>query len=211
MPATAENLRDLHLLHQRAQALRDRLSSGPKTLAARQAALAARQAELETARKALQDTKVQRQEARALAPGHRDQDRRPQGQAQPGQEERRVQGPPEPDRPRQHRQGEARGGHPLGARGRSRPRRPRWRKLEADVKRSAAEVAALQQQIDEQSAAHKAQLRELETAIIEAETAIPEEHRDHYRRIVAPIRRRRPGRLRGRLLPRLLSPRSPPR
>ncbi len=31
MPATADNLRDLHLLHQRAKALRDRLTSGPKT------------------------------------------------------------------------------------------------------------------------------------------------------------------------------------
>ena len=59
MPATAENLRDLHQLHQRARALRDRLASGPKTLAARQAALANRQAELEQARKALQDSKVQ--------------------------------------------------------------------------------------------------------------------------------------------------------
>ncbi len=59
MPATADNLRDLHLLHQRAKALRDRLASGPKTLAARQAALANRQAELEAAKKALQDSKVQ--------------------------------------------------------------------------------------------------------------------------------------------------------
>jgi uncharacterized protein len=59
MAATAESLRDLHHLHQRARALRDRLSSAPKTLAARQAALAARQAELEAARKAVQDAKVQ--------------------------------------------------------------------------------------------------------------------------------------------------------
>ena len=29
MPATADSLRDLHLLHQRAKALRDRLTSGP--------------------------------------------------------------------------------------------------------------------------------------------------------------------------------------
>ena len=59
MPATADNLRDLHLLHQRAKALRDRLASGPKTLAARQAALASRRPELEHAKKALQDAKVQ--------------------------------------------------------------------------------------------------------------------------------------------------------
>ncbi len=49
MTATAEHLRDLHQLHQRAKALRDRLTSGPKTLAARQAALANRQAALEAA------------------------------------------------------------------------------------------------------------------------------------------------------------------
>ena len=42
MPITASNLRELHQLHQRAKALRDRLTSGPKTLAARHAALAKR-------------------------------------------------------------------------------------------------------------------------------------------------------------------------
>ncbi len=59
MPATADSLRDLHQLHQRAKALRDRLASGPKILAVRQAALANRQAELEAGPKALQDAKVQ--------------------------------------------------------------------------------------------------------------------------------------------------------
>src|SRR5262245_17227914 len=59
MPATASDLRDLHSLHQRAKALRARLTSGPKTVAARQAALAARQAALEAARKAVQDSRVQ--------------------------------------------------------------------------------------------------------------------------------------------------------
>ena len=47
MTATADALRDLHTLHQRAKAVRDRLESGPKTLAVRQAALAVRQADLE--------------------------------------------------------------------------------------------------------------------------------------------------------------------
>ena len=56
---TAENLKDLHELHQRAKALRDRLSSGPKTLAIRQTTLATRTAEVEQEHKALQDAKVQ--------------------------------------------------------------------------------------------------------------------------------------------------------
>src|SRR5271156_2902785 len=59
MSATAENLRDLHELHQRAKALRARLSSGPKTLVVRQSTLAARTTQLDQDRKALQDAKVQ--------------------------------------------------------------------------------------------------------------------------------------------------------
>src|SRR6266436_7704909 len=58
-PATADSLRELHQLHQRAKALRDRLTSGPKTLAARQAALANRQTAIEASKKALQDARVQ--------------------------------------------------------------------------------------------------------------------------------------------------------
>ena len=57
-------------------------------------------------------------------------------------------------------------------------------KLEAEVKTFAAEVAALQPQIEAQAAEQKAQLDELETAIIEAEDVIPEDHREHYRRTV---------------------------
>src|SRR5690348_11250870 len=51
MSATADTLRELHHLHQRAKSLRDRLTSGPKTLAARQLGLANRLAALETSRK----------------------------------------------------------------------------------------------------------------------------------------------------------------
>src|ERR1700712_1983499 len=58
-PATAGNLRELHQLHQRAKALRDRLTSAPKTLAARQLALTNRQTAVEASRKGLQDAKVQ--------------------------------------------------------------------------------------------------------------------------------------------------------
>ncbi len=52
------------------------------------------------------------------------------------------------------------------------------------MKRFAGEVDALQQQIEDQALAQKDQLRELETAITEAEVVIPEEFRATYRRIV---------------------------
>ena len=56
---TAANLRELHGLHERAKAIRDRLASGPKTLATRQAVLAKRQSELDASKKSVQDAKVQ--------------------------------------------------------------------------------------------------------------------------------------------------------
>ncbi len=77
-------------------------------------------------------------------------------------------------------------------------------KLEADVKRFAGEVTTLQKQIEDQAVAQKDQLRELETAITEAEIAIPEDFRDHLPPDRRPLRRRCPGRLRGWSLSRLL-------
>lgn len=59
MPALADNLRELHLLHQRAKTLKDRLSSGPKTLATRRAVLDTRRVAVEAAKKAMQDAKAQ--------------------------------------------------------------------------------------------------------------------------------------------------------
>ena len=182
MPATAETLRDLHRLHQRARpCATDRSRTEDASPHDRLRWRLARPTSRPPARApGRQDA---HQEARALAPGPSDQDRRPEGQAQPGQEERRVQGPPEPDRPRRVRQREARGRDPPGARDdRSADRRSP--SLEAEVKAFAAEVAALQRRSRRRPVAQKAQLQELETAIIEAETAIPEEHREQYRRTV---------------------------
>ncbi len=184
MPTTAENLRDLHLLHQRARRLRDRLSSGPKTLAARQAALATRQAEVEAARKALQDAKmhVKKHEHTSRASRPRSTTSRSSStrsrrttSTRPSRTRSPTTTPPRA-RPRRTSSRRSRT---------SRPRPPRWPGSRPRSKRFAAEVAALQQQIDEQSGDQKAQLRELEAAIIQAEGAIPAEHRDHYRRIVA--------------------------
>src|SRR5689334_20726232 len=58
MPTTADDLRELHALHQRAKALQDRLVSGPKTVATRQQVLAKRRADLEVARESLKKLKA---------------------------------------------------------------------------------------------------------------------------------------------------------
>jgi uncharacterized protein len=184
MPATAENLRDLHQLHQRARALRDRLSSAPKTLAARQAALTTRQAEVEAARKALQDAKmhVKKHEHTLKGIETRIDDLKVKlNQVKKNDEYKALQNQIAHDNVAKGKAEE----DILNALEDVETRTAEVARLEADVKRFAAEVAALQQQIEQQAGDHKGQLRELEAAITQAESAIPEVHRDHYRRIVA--------------------------
>ncbi len=184
MPTTAESLRDLHHLHQRARALRDRLSSGPKTLAARQAALSARQAELEVARKALQDAKMHVKKHEHSLKGIEtkiDDLKVKLNLAKKNDEYKALQNQIAHDNTAKGKIEE----DILLALDEVETKTAGLAQIEADVKRFADEVAALQQQIDQQSGEHKAQLREIETAITQAEAAIPENHRDHYRRIVA--------------------------
>jgi predicted nucleic acid-binding Zn-ribbon protein len=183
MPATADNLRDLHLLHQRAKALRDRLASGPKTLAARQAALANRQNELETAKKAVQDGKVQlkkHEHSLQSIDAKIDDLKVKLNQVKKNDEYKALQNQIAHDNSAKSKIEE----DTLLLLDVNETKIAELKKLEDDVNRAAAEVATLQQQLDEQVLAHKSQLQELETAIIEAETAIPEEFRDRYRRIV---------------------------
>lgn len=183
MAATAESLRDLHHLHQRARALRDRLRSAPKTLAARQAAQAARQAELEAARKAIQDAKVQLKKHEHSLQGLEtkiDDLKVKLNQVRKNEEYKALQNQIAHDNTAKAKLEE----EVLLALEAIETRTAEVAKLEADVKRVAAETTTLKQQIEEQSAAHQSQLQELETAITAAETIIPENFRDRYRRIV---------------------------
>jgi predicted nucleic acid-binding Zn-ribbon protein len=183
MPATAENLSDLHELHQRARALRDRMASGPKTLAARTAAVATRGAELEQARKALQDIKVQLKKREHLIQGidsKIDDLKTKLNLVKKNEEYKALQNQIAHDNSSKAKIEE----EMLLELEAIESKTSELAKLEIDVKRFSSEVAALQQEIDEQSSAQKTQLGELETAIIGAETAIPEEYRDRYRRIV---------------------------
>jgi predicted nucleic acid-binding Zn-ribbon protein len=183
MPATAENLRDLHLLHQRAKALRDRLASGPKTLAARQAALAARQAELEAAKKTLQDSKVQlkkHEHSLQSIDGKIDDHKVKLNQVKKNEEYKALQNQIAHENTAKSKVEE----DILVSYELIETKTAEVKKLDDEVKRIAGEVGTLQQQLDDHVAAHKAQLEELETAIGAAENLIPEEYREKYRRIV---------------------------
>jgi uncharacterized protein len=183
MPATADNLRDLHLLHQRAKALRDRMASGPKSLAARQAALANRQAELEAARKALQDAKLalkKHEHSLESIESKIDDLKVKLNQVKKNDEYKALQNQIAHDNTAKAKVEE----EILLNYEVIESKTAALAKLEGEAKRFAHDVAALQQQIDEQAASHKNQLQEIETALAEAENAIPDEFRDQYRRIV---------------------------
>jgi uncharacterized protein len=183
MPATADNLRDLHLLHQRAKALRDRLASGPRTLAARQSALANRQAELEAAKKALQDSKVQlkkHEHSLQSIDTKIDDFKVKLNQVKKNEEYKALQNQIAHDNTTKAKIEE----EILLAYEVIETKTAELKKLEDEVKRIGTEVEALEQQLDQQVVAHKAQLEELESAIIAAENLIPDEYREKYRRIV---------------------------
>lgn len=184
MPATAENLRDLHLLHQRARALRDRLTSGPKTLAARRSALSTRQAEVEAARKALQDAKMHVKKHEHSLQGIEtkiDDLKVKLNLVKKNDEYKALQNQIAHDNTAKGKAEE----DILTALEESETRTAEVARLEAEVKAFADEVAALERQIEEQSSAQAAQLRELEAAITHSEGVIDEEHRERYRRLVA--------------------------
>jgi predicted nucleic acid-binding Zn-ribbon protein len=183
MPATADSLRDLHTLHQRAKALRDRLNSGPKTVAARQAALANRQAALEAARKALQDARVQlkKKEHTAQSINARIDDRKAKlNTVKKNDEYRAIQNEIAMERSQVDRvEGEI-----LEEMERVDELARRVAAEEAEIKAFAAEFDALKQQVESQAAGQRAQLAEIDTAIVEAEAIIPEDVRERYRRTV---------------------------
>ena len=183
MPATADTLRELHLLHQRAKALRDRLTSGPKTLAARQAALVNRQAALETARKALQDARVQlkkKEHTVQSVTAKMDDLKVKLNQVKKNDEYKAIQNQMALDKNIVDKlEGEM-----LEDMVKLDEQAARVAVDEAETKKFAAEVAALEAQINEQTAGQRGQLDSLETAIIEAEGSIHEDYRERYRRTV---------------------------
>lgn len=181
MQATAENLRDLHTLHQRAKALRDRLASGPKTLATRQSILAGRQAALEQAKKALQDEKllVKKHEHSLQSQQTRIDDlKAKRNQVKKNEEYKAIQNQLAHD----EKTVEKLETEIIEAMLRVDERAAAVTAIEAEVKKAAADVEEIGGRIQAQASEAETQLRELETAIAEAEAVIPIEQRDQYRR-----------------------------
>jgi predicted nucleic acid-binding Zn-ribbon protein len=183
MSSSTTSLRDLHQLHQRAKALRDRLSSGPKTLAARKLALEARQKTLEEAKKALQDEKVQVKKFEHTLQSQQsksDDLRGKLNQVKKNEEYKAIQNQLALDKSHMDKtEGEI-----LEAMEQVDTKTAAVYAAELEVMKFTDEVAALAKQIDEHADAQRAQLAELDKAIVDAESLIDENERDRYKRTV---------------------------
>lgn len=183
MPSTANSLKELHELHQRANALRDRLTSGPKTLAARKLALVAKEKALEEAKKALQDAKVTVKKHEHLVQsqqGRIDDLTIKLNAVKKNEEYKAIKNQIALDKSHV----EKTEGEILEAMVGVDEKTALAKLAELEVKKFADEVAALAKQIEAHAEAQKAQLAELESGIVEAEHLIDEEQRDRYRRTV---------------------------
>ena len=183
MPATASSLRELHQLHQRAKALRDRLSSGPKTLAAKKTAALSRQAKLDEAKKALQDEKltIKRHEAQVQAHQTKNDDLAVKQNTIKKNDEFRALTSQINANKASIEKIEA---TILEAMERVDTKQAAVTAADGEVQKFAAEVAMLAQQIETHAEGQRKQLGELEAAITEAESCIDAEQRDRYRRTV---------------------------
>ncbi|AGA25944.1 zinc ribbon domain-containing protein [Singulisphaera acidiphila] len=183
MAATADNLRELHQLHQRAKALRDRMTSGPKTLVARQAALVIRKTALEASRKAVQDSKVQLKKREHSLQAHQskiDDLKVKLNLVKKNEEYKAIQNQIANDKAAI----EKLEGEMLEDMMRIDDQAAALVTEELEFKKFEGQVAEFQTEIESQAADQKTRLEELVAAIVGAEAIIPEDLRERYRRTV---------------------------
>ena len=183
MPATADDLRGLHELHRRAKSLRDRLESGPKTLAARRRGMDTRQKAVDEAREALKKRKadVQRHELQVASQRSRVDDLRVKLNAVKKNDEYKAITNEiaminkaianQEDAILELMQGVETAAAELKAQ-------------EAALAKFAEELEALAVEVESKAEGQRAQLKEIEESILESEAVVPDGDRERYRRSV---------------------------
>lgn len=184
MPAApASSLRELHALHERAKQIRDRMASGPKTLAARQNGLAKKQAEVDAVKKSIRDATVQSDKKEVQLKGMQaktDELRVKLNSIKKQVEYDAIRNQLANDNLAQSKLSE----EILEARIQIEEQVEALKAQEAEVKKLTDEVTAMKADIESKAAEQKAQLSKLEEAVKEAEQFIPEEERARYDRTV---------------------------
>lgn len=184
MPAsTTDNLRELHGLHERAKAIRDRLASGPKTLASRQAILAKKLTELDASKKNVQDAKVQASKKEVQLKGMQtktDELRVKLNSIKKQVEYDAIRNQLAHDNLAQSKLGD----EILESMIKVEEQTAIVATQEAEYQKLAGEIAALKIDIESKAAEQKATLAKLEAALVEAEVFISEDQVEQYRRNV---------------------------
>ena len=183
MTTTADNLRDLHTLHQRANALRDRLASGPKTVAGRRSLVASRRASLTAEFEALKHAKgqIHNKETQARSIQARVIELRTKLNATKKQAEYDaiINQIAADNLAASKLEDEA-----LELIGQVEATEAVLKAKAAEVDKLTADVEALAGDVESKAGPQREQLAELEHGIVAAEAIIPEDVRDQYLRVV---------------------------
>ncbi len=183
MTTTANSLREIHSLHQRAKAIQDRLSSHPKTVAARNVIVAKKETSLEQSKKELQQVKVSKglkETQRKSVLAKIDDFSSKLLTVKKNEEYKAIQNEIALLKSQMGKIDDELIESELDVEDRA----EKIKELEAEVAKLKSELTAFLKKFDENKPADDANLADLSRQIADAEAIIPIEIRDSYQRVI---------------------------
>ncbi len=183
MTTTANSLREIHSLHQRAKAIQDRLSSHPKTVAARNVIVAKKETSLEQSKKELQQVKVSKglkETQRKSVLAKIDDFSSKLLTVKKNEEYKAIQNEIALLKSQMGKIDDELIESELDIEDRA----EKIKELEAEVAKLKSELTAFLKKFDENKPADDANLADLSRQIADAEAIIPIEIRDSYQRVI---------------------------
>ena len=180
---TANSLREIHSLHQRAKAIQDRLSSHPKTVAARNVIVAKKETSLEQSKKELQQVKVSKglkETQRKSVLAKIDDFSSKLLTVKKNEEYKAIQNEIALLKSQMGKIDDELIESELDIEDRA----EKIKELEAEVAKLKSELTAFLKKFDENKPADDANLADLSRQIADAEAIIPIEIRDSYQRVI---------------------------
>jgi len=183
MTTTANSLREIHSLHQRSKAIRDRLLSVPKTIVARQAQVARKQDTLEKAKKDIQQIKVSKglkEVQRKSLLGKIDDYSSKLLTVKKNEEYKAIQNEIALVKSQVNKVDDEIIDYEIDLEDRD----AAFKLLEADLKKAQDDLATYQKQSSEAKTGEEAKLEELAHSLLNAEAVINPDIREQYQRVI---------------------------